>query len=404
MMVKEQMLPFLTTNSGHCMSDKESCETNSELGFSSNSASSQRISNRSRETTIPSENCSCEVDQSVKQKQPVGPKKQVIPKELCILVDITEALWEVCDCRPLVAKPQCTGASNLLCTESPKRPPAVEVTSKTQQNAVVNPSPADCMLSLQSRSPPALVVTRDQFLEMRIRTGVIASGTAEQPKMPHLHTTPLVWQKDSAKQTGKKKAGEAKTNAGMNCIATTEQSKTLLRSDAKCIEDEITPNMGLVGCKPEEAQKQWLGKWTSATPAVEELPPLSDADHSDFEDGCDTEDEEGLEVIVGPTHHASMPYDLQSLWLPRRDTSRLTMTRAPLKSSPRVLAMSDTILLTNARRSGAPLSFGSVLHLVHGNGEQCRPCMFERWAGRCNKKWLCDFCHLHPSSKKSSAN
>jgi len=322
----------------------------------------------------------------------------------CVFFDITEALWEFCDCKPLVARPERIRASSLLRTKSPNRLAAVEGTSKIQQNAVVNPSPTECMLPLQSRSPPALVVTRDQFLKMRIRTGVIASGSVEHLKMPHLRPTPFVWQKDSAKQTGKKKAGEAETNAGMNCIATTEQSETFLRSDAKCIEDEIISNVELVDCTLEGAQKQGLGKWTSVTPPVKELPPLSDADHSDFEDGSDTENEEGWEVIVGPTHHASMPYDLQSLWLPRRDTSCLTMTRAPLKSSPRLLAMSDTILLTNARRSGAPLSFGSVLHLVHGNGQHCRPCMFERWAGRCNKKWLCDFCHLHTSSKKSSAN
>jgi len=260
MMVKEQMLPFLTTNSGHCMSAQESNETNSVFGFNSTMPGSQknstmpglqRFNNGSRNITAP--RGGQEVDQSVKQKRPpVGAKKQTaVPNELSVLLGITEALWEFCECKPVVPRPPCTRPSKLPCTESPKRPSAVEATSKpkqnalvqqkaaVQQNAVVHPVPADCTLPLQRSSPSARVVTREQFLEMRRHIGVITPGSTEQLTMPHLQAAPLLWQKDAPKQTEKKKAGEVKKSAEMNCIATLEQSTIFIESDTECIEDEL---------------------------------------------------------------------------------------------------------------------------------------------------------------------
>lgn len=136
---------------------------------------------------------------------------------------------------------------------------------------------------------------------------------------------------------------------------------------------------------------------TQVAPQAEEVSDLSDWD-SDAEEPASDPDEPA-EIIVGPTKMASMPFNLEDLSLPQGSLKGGSVEAVPLKSSSRCLSLSDARRLSHARLEEAPLSFGSVVHLNHGPGHKCRPCMFERWAGRCSKSWLCDFCHLHEVQK-----
>jgi len=122
---------------------------------------------------------------------------------------------------------------------------------------------------------------------------------------------------------------------------------------------------------------------------------------SDAESECSapSEPDESAEVVVGPTDLAVTPLKLEDLCLFQLERHTGTMKRVPLVSNPRRLSLADALRLSQARPEEAPLSFGSTLHLNYGAGQPCRPCMFERWAGRCNKSWLCDFCHLHTVQK-----
>lgn len=110
-------------------------------------------------------------------------------------------------------------------------------------------------------------------------------------------------------------------------------------------------------------------------------------------------------VIVGPTEHAVMPLQFSEVRLPEMGTRNGVLM--PLRSGPGKLAFSD-IRRLSGHRPEAPLSFGTALHLMHGPTGACRPCMFERWPGRCIKGSLCDFCHLHmrrdPVSKATLSN
>jgi len=128
-------------------------------------------------------------------------------------------------------------------------------------------------------------------------------------------------------------------------------------------------------------------------------------DMTDCESVCSeaSEDTEPTVVLVAPTNMAVAPMTLDQLWLPTTiseadGTKKKANIR--LQSNPRQLAISDVMRLAEARSLQAPLSFGSVLHMCHGDGAPCRPCMFERWDGRCSRKWLCDFCHLHVGQKQ----
>uniref|UniRef100_A0A7S4W575 Uncharacterized protein n=1 Tax=Alexandrium monilatum TaxID=311494 RepID=A0A7S4W575_9DINO len=127
----------------------------------------------------------------------------------------------------------------------------------------------------------------------------------------------------------------------------------------------------------------------------------SPAADSDAESECSapSEPDESAEIIVGPTNLAVMPLKLEDLCLFRLERHTGTVKRVPLVSNPRRLSLADALRLSHARPEEAPLSFGSTLHLSYGAGQPCRPCMFERWAGRCIKSWLCDFCHLHTTQK-----
>lgn len=134
---------------------------------------------------------------------------------------------------------------------------------------------------------------------------------------------------------------------------------------------------------------------------------VDDDDESVCSEASDLDDP--INVIVGPTNMAVAPFTLEQLWL--RTVSKgpcplgfgsatPQLVKVMLRSSPRQLSLSDALRLSEARSLQAPLSFGSVLHICQGDKAPCRPCMFERWAGRCSKKWLCDFCHLHTGQKQ----
>mmetsp|Transcript_55066 Transcript_55066/g.131223 ORF Transcript_55066/g.131223 Transcript_55066/m.131223 type:complete len:189 (+) Transcript_55066:112-678(+) len=102
----------------------------------------------------------------------------------------------------------------------------------------------------------------------------------------------------------------------------------------------------------------------------------------------DDEDEE-VAILLGPSQTCTAPFLIHNLRLPSR-----RRFPGPMQSNEDCIALSDILRLSEAR-SEFPLSFGSAKHIISGSGEHCRPCMFERRAGRCSKAWLCDFCHLH---------
>eukprot|EP00927_Polykrikos_kofoidii_P080228 TRINITY_DN7710_c0_g1_i1.p1 TRINITY_DN7710_c0_g1~~TRINITY_DN7710_c0_g1_i1.p1 ORF type:complete len:678 (+),score=45.61 TRINITY_DN7710_c0_g1_i1:141-2036(+) len=96
-------------------------------------------------------------------------------------------------------------------------------------------------------------------------------------------------------------------------------------------------------------------------------------------------------VILGPTHHAAGAQRLEDLLVPRIGDGPMVS----LKSRPDCIYVSEVFALQQARSARTPLSFGSIPHLQNGPQAKCRPCMFERRVGRCNRRFLCDFCHMH---------
>mmetsp|Transcript_76402 Transcript_76402/g.177322 ORF Transcript_76402/g.177322 Transcript_76402/m.177322 type:complete len:122 (-) Transcript_76402:91-456(-) len=91
---------------------------------------------------------------------------------------------------------------------------------------------------------------------------------------------------------------------------------------------------------------------------------------------------------------------LEELTLPESNSG---YGAVPVGSNSRCMRLSDALRLAKARSSETPLSFGSTLHLNFGATQACRPCLFERWPGRCIKSWLCDFCHLHTNDRRKKA-
>jgi len=114
---------------------------------------------------------------------------------------------------------------------------------------------------------------------------------------------------------------------------------------------------------------------------------------SDPDDPISDWEGEPTTIVVGPTHFASHPYKLDQVLVPGPEG------KVAIRSCERQLVLSDALRLQMAWNQ-VPLSFGSAVHLVHGASLGCRPCMYERWAGRCSKKWLCDFCHMHSNTKR----
>eukprot|EP00929_Paragymnodinium_shiwhaense_P012885 TRINITY_DN120765_c0_g1_i1.p1 TRINITY_DN120765_c0_g1~~TRINITY_DN120765_c0_g1_i1.p1 ORF type:complete len:628 (+),score=113.78 TRINITY_DN120765_c0_g1_i1:177-2060(+) len=110
-------------------------------------------------------------------------------------------------------------------------------------------------------------------------------------------------------------------------------------------------------------------------------------------DVCDSDEDE---YIVGPTHMSVHPYNLQDMYL-INDMGE----KAFVLSGPKELHFSELKLLITPPQPGVKLSYGSILHMNYDAGK-CRPCMFERVVGRCRRRWLCDFCHMH--TKKVQGN
>merc|ERR1712008_89000 len=152
---------------------------------------------------------------------------------------------------------------------------------------------------------------------------------------------------------------------------------------------------------PEDAAWNTINrsKWYSEAPTVKLRARSNLQELSDSEDDGLLEDDDDVEVLVGPTHLAVKPLRLEDQTLPHTCCDG-SIVHMPLMSGPRCMILSEAMRLSNARSWQAPLSFGSVLHLSMGKKASCRPCMFERWAGRCTKSWLCDFCHLDVSERQ----
>jgi len=133
------------------------------------------------------------------------------------------------------------------------------------------------------------------------------------------------------------------------------------------------------------------------------LDPLEDTiSEIDSDEGDYLSDpDEPVEIILGPTEMAALPMRLEDLSLVARGGHRKGILLKSLSSSSQCLSVSDAICLSNLRAGEAPLSFGSIVHINYG--QSCRPCMFERWSGRCVKSWLCDFCHMHTKPKPRSS-
>eukprot|EP00439_Symbiodinium_sp_Y106_P031107 s4582_g3.t1 len=117
-----------------------------------------------------------------------------------------------------------------------------------------------------------------------------------------------------------------------------------------------------------------VGSWTHPSNASSVRPSFCvDADSSDEEDGVE------LDIIVGPTKMAAHGSMLSALKIPAGPGQ----PAAPIKSHQKCLAVSDALRL-NAARQSAPLSFGSITHLMTRQPlQKCRPCMFEQRPGRC---------------------
>lgn len=113
--------------------------------------------------------------------------------------------------------------------------------------------------------------------------------------------------------------------------------------------------------------------------------------------------EDDVRVIVGPSELATGEQNISSFSLPEDgNVGSKQQPWIPIQSNERVLCLSDVLRLGKARSMQAPLSFGSVIHLLGHKEPPCRPCMYEHWPGRCKKSWLCDFCHCPQYRKKYS--
>jgi hypothetical protein len=153
----------------------------------------------------------------------------------------------------------------------------------------------------------------------------------------------------------------------------------------------------------------WIGTGMAAVPAPsaagtasrERLPfptAPSPTDHVLFSDSESSSEDGPLTVLVGPTEMAvgpTMQLLLRDLGLPNYHPDG-SYDMIPIRSGPSMTLLSECGRLAACRKE-APLSFGSAVHINYGHLSQdlCRPCMYERWPGRCAKSFLCDFCHFH---------
>jgi len=114
-------------------------------------------------------------------------------------------------------------------------------------------------------------------------------------------------------------------------------------------------------------------------------------DDSDEEDNSFGDDDS---IILGPT--------MAAFRSKVKDDGRPLYINKPghVKSSETVLALSDILKLVNARQGQAPASFGSMSHMSGCSHDVCRPCRFERTAGRCKHGMACEFCHMHEGHRR----
>eukprot|EP00747_Dinoflagellata_sp_TGD_P171372 gnl/TRDRNA2_/TRDRNA2_205301_c0_seq1.p1 gnl/TRDRNA2_/TRDRNA2_205301_c0~~gnl/TRDRNA2_/TRDRNA2_205301_c0_seq1.p1 ORF type:complete len:395 (-),score=39.00 gnl/TRDRNA2_/TRDRNA2_205301_c0_seq1:149-1333(-) len=150
--------------------------------------------------------------------------------------------------------------------------------------------------------------------------------------------------------------------------------------------------------RPKQPE-QGKGSSSSSTLPREQVAPASQPkpeDDSDQDADVDPDEDDDVEVVIGPKLAVSSG-TLRDYALPNMQEK---LTSVSIQSSARTLTLSDCLRLSKARGAICPLSFGSVQHFVDPLRSTCRPCMYERWAGRCARKWLCDFCHIVPHNRK----
>jgi len=136
------------------------------------------------------------------------------------------------------------------------------------------------------------------------------------------------------------------------------------------------------------------------------------SEFSEYQESEVSSDEGPIQVLVGPSEHASKTWPQKEFWLRSGSPEENGGTNhAPpnvewtkLRSSASTLYLSDVFLLQKGGSLGH-LSFGSVMHWSFGYARNaCRPCMFQKSVNKaCSRKWLCDFCHMHgrpPSGQK----
>jgi len=163
------------------------------------------------------------------------------------------------------------------------------------------------------------------------------------------------------------------------------------------------------------------GPVASVSPPVSDVPyvpaKLTGKDFDILDGSCDDmtdvdseiesawDNEEDVQVLVGPSQLASAPWVINDLWLEAPpETPGGPPQRVMIRSMPNRLLLSETRLLSLARPDGLPISFGSVVHLRFGKRQPCRSCMFEKSNTRsCRRSWLCDFCHLHTRGSGNNA-
>jgi len=138
--------------------------------------------------------------------------------------------------------------------------------------------------------------------------------------------------------------------------------------------------------KPQQTQSESKHLWTPTSTKYFEHIFFDETDWKSEGSECSetkVNDSNDLEVVVGPSQHASKPHDLRQLkiWSARSESWER------IRSTPSTLYLTDIIRLSQAQAPTRTLSFGSMLHM---NGSpHCRPCSFDRPRRQCKKKNGC---------------
>jgi len=221
------------------------------------------------------------------------------------------------------------------------------------------------------------VISRDEFLVMRSNSG---TPTSNLPTLARISATTSL----TSHTRNAKLASMTTENVAGDGHLTTKTRTELQRSRQPQSSNRSSSHSSLGSL----AFKQAL----TAMPLPRQE---TEAEESDSEDEDDSLDD--CDIIVGPTQHAFNPLTSDMLTLKDTDGKQV-----PIKSSPGRIYLSDVRRLSHKSETAEksiPVSFGSALHLC-GHVDKCRPCLFERAAGRCRKLWLCDFCHMHAGRRR----